>query len=118
VLVVDDTPVVLDTARRLLGAAGFDVRVAASGAEALTLFRERAGEIDCVLLDLEMPGLPGAETFAALRRIRPDVRVVFTSGRHEDEAPDEIVGGPGTGYVPKPYRLDTLRAAVEEVLGA
>ena len=91
VLIVDDKPMVLDTARRLLESAGYVVHDASSGREAIRIYRERTDEIDCVLLDLEMPDMSGESTYADLRRIRPDVKVIFSSGC--DEATHQCLTG-------------------------
>ncbi len=117
VLVVDDKPQVLDIARRLLETAGFLVHPAASGGEALAIYGERADEIDCVLLDLEMPDMSGETTYARLRRVRPDVRVIFTSGLDESDVGVAIAENENVGYVQKPYRLKTLRSLVLRTIG-
>jgi len=80
VLVVDDEPVVREVGCLALSIAGFDVGEAADGAEAIAAFLREPGRWDVVLLDMTMPGLGGAETFAELRRLAPDVRVVLSSG--------------------------------------
>ena len=79
--------------------AGFSVLTAGGGREAIRLFREHRHEVRCVLLDLTMPDLDGAETFRELRRIRPDVRVVLSSG-YGEEAATGRVRGPRAGGVP------------------
>ncbi len=70
VLVVDDEETVRTLARRMLEHFGFSVLTASGGQEAIRLFREHQHEVSCVLLDLTMPDLDGAETFDELRRIR------------------------------------------------
>jgi CheY-like chemotaxis protein len=81
VLLVDDEPAV----RRILGMAlargGLGVRLAASGREAVEVYRDQWRAIDLVLLDVLMPGgLDGVDTLAALREINPGVRCCFMSG--------------------------------------
>ena len=70
-LVVDDDPGVLEVISETLARAGFDVLRAEDGAAALATFRQHADEIRAVLLDLNMPGASGEDTFEAIRRIRP-----------------------------------------------
>ena len=80
VLITDDEPNIRRMVGALLSAEGYDVRDAASGAEAV----ERAGseDVDVVLLDLMMPGdLDGMATLARLRERHPDLPVVMMSGR-------------------------------------
>ncbi len=117
ILVVDDQPIVLDVAQQLLEKAGYSVQAAASGREALRIFTERSDHIDCVLLDLEMPGMNGVATFEGLREIRADIPVIFSSGFDEDHVLSSLGAETIAGFVQKPYRLRTLEAAVELALG-
>jgi len=117
VLVVDDQIIVLDIARQLLESAGYSVHIAPGGRDALRIYEERADDIDCVLLDLEMPGMNGIDTYHGLRGIRDDVRVIFSSGFDRDHVMSQLPGQDGVGFVQKPYRLRTLEAAVEQAVG-
>jgi PAS domain S-box-containing protein len=113
-LVVEDEPLVRRAARRLLESAGYAVTEAADGVEAVELFRERAADFDVVLLDLCMPHMSGDETFAALRKIRPDVPVVLSSGYADAERFERLLAEPRVRFAPKPYD----RAELLEALGA
>jgi two-component system nitrogen regulation response regulator NtrX len=80
VLIVDDEPNIRRMVGALLGAEGYDVRDAATGAAAVDRVAE--SEPDAVLLDLMMPGeLDGIATLAKLREVVPDTPVVMMSGR-------------------------------------
>ena len=79
-LVVDDEPLVRAFASEGLKGLGYQVLVAENGVEALQIYEENHGKIDCVLLDLIMPELSGLETYRRLRVQDPQVRVVFASG--------------------------------------
>jgi PAS domain S-box-containing protein len=117
VLLVDDEESVRAVGASMLQHAGFDVITAGDGEEAVELFRRRRDDVDCVLLDLAMPGLDGVETFRELRRFRADVQVVLTSGYSEQEAVNRFSGKKLAGFVQKPFRLaelmDTLKQAME-----
>ncbi len=117
VLVVDDQAIVLDIAQQLLESAGYFVYSASSGRDALHIFSEQSEVIDCVLLDLEMPGMDGIKTYEGLRRIRDDVRVIFSSGFDRDHVLSHLSAEDEVGFVQKPYRLKTLDSAVELALG-
>ena len=116
VLVVEDEETIRISAQRMIQRSGFSVLTASGGREALRLFREHQHEVTCVLLDLTMPDLDGAETFRELRRIRPDVRVILTSGHSEEAATERFTGLGLAGFVQKPYQLDTLTARIQEAL--
>ncbi len=116
VLVVDDEEIVLDLCRSMLERIGCRVLCALTGEDALELFRRHAQEIDCVILDLTLPGMNGAAVFDDLRRIRSDVRVIVSSGYTEQEVsrsfPDKAPGA----FIKKPYELQSLRRALQRVL--
>ena len=86
VLVVDDEEVVRNTARAMLERYGYSVLLAHDGQEAVDLYRAAPDRIAVVLLDLTMPVMGGAEAFRQLRLIRPNVRVILSSGYNEVEA--------------------------------
>ena len=85
ILVADDERVFRPLIERILKEAGFDVLTAKDGYEAVELFQAYADEIACVLLDLTMPKMNGDEAFEAIRRIRPDARVILSSGYCEED---------------------------------
>ena len=87
---------------------GFTVLDASDGYEALEVFRKRKEEIDAVLLDMTMPRLSGEEVLQELRKIRPDVCVVLSSGYDERQATDRLAGGEPYGFLQKPYAPTAL----------
>jgi signal transduction histidine kinase/CheY-like chemotaxis protein len=116
VLVVDDEPSVAKVAARTLASVGMRVLVARDGAEALALHREHRGEIGLVLLDLNMPGLPGDEVYRALRRESPALPILLSSGYPEEKALARIEAGEALAFLQKPYRTEGLRRRVRELL--
>jgi len=117
VLLVDDEETVLSVGRRMLELLGFSVMTAANGIEALAIFREHGASIACVILDLTMPMMNGVETFRELKQIRPDVRVIVTSGYSEYEISERFAGNTVSGFVQKPYHFEDFAAKLKEVLG-
>jgi signal transduction histidine kinase/CheY-like chemotaxis protein len=115
VLVVDDEPGVLKVVTRILSSAGIDVLEASDGEEAIETYRMYSDEIDCVLLDLNMPKLDGEEVFRELQSIRQDVRVLLTSGFTEQEVLDRFRGGGLRGALQKPFGTEEL---LDKVLDA
>lgn len=116
VLVVDDEASIRSMVRRVLEGCGCAVHVARDGREALALFERHRDEIDLVLLDLTMPDLGGLEVFSELRRLRPNVRVVLSSGYDEREATRPFGAGELAGFLHKPFRAKTLCEMVSAVL--
>jgi two-component system, cell cycle sensor histidine kinase and response regulator CckA len=116
VLVVDDEELVRRSAQRMIEAVGYSVLTANNGEEAVRLYREHADEIACVLLDLTMPTMNGEETFRAIRRISPGIRVILSSGYSEDIATGRFSGLGLAGFLQKPYQLDTLTATLRNAV--
>jgi two-component system, cell cycle sensor histidine kinase and response regulator CckA len=116
ILIVDDEEIVRHAASNTLARYGYDAIVAADGAEALRAFRRDPGRIALVLLDLTMPVMSGEQTLRELQTIRPDVRVLLTSGYNEVEAVQRFVGKGLAGFIQKPYTSLALAEKVKEAL--
>jgi PAS domain S-box-containing protein len=115
ILLVDDEPGVREVAGRMLASAGFEVAVAASGAEAVDIVREAPERIACVLLDLTMPQLDGEETLVRLRAVRGDLPVVISSGYSEQEIVRRFAGRNLAGFIQKPYVRAQLVSILRDV---
>jgi PAS domain S-box-containing protein len=117
VLLVDDEEAVLRVLQRIVEGMGFQVLSANDGREALDVFRARGEEIACVLLDLTMPRLDGEQVFREIRRMRPDAKVILSSGCDESDVKQRFAGEGVAGFIQKPYRSDSLGAKLRDVLG-
>ena len=121
VLVVDDEDTVRLVAQRFLERMGFSVVTAGDGAEAIEILRRSAAAAEekfaCVLLDLTMPGLDGAETLTRIHALGLETPVLLSSGYDEHGLALRFEGAGVTGFVQKPYRMGDLaaklRAAIE-----
>lgn len=114
VLVVDDERGVHTVANRALTGWGFKPLSAMNGLEALDVYAKQQGEIALVILDLSMPVLGGLETLVRLKELDPSVNVVLSSGFCDDGAE---LAKQAKAFLPKPYRLSELRAAVQHAIG-
>jgi len=108
VLVVDDEPMVLAFVQKALKRLGYRVLTADNGKEACRVFAPRAGEIDCVLLDMVMPEMGGLETLHKLRGINPRIRIIVSSGYDPDAETRKLVESGAVALLRKPYSLETL----------
>lgn len=116
VLVVDDEETVRMVTGRALRLFGFEPLFAVDGQEGVEFFRKHQDEIVCILLDMTMPRLDGEGTFKAIRAIRPDARVILTSGYSEHDATARFIDKGLAGFIQKPYDLSALRAAIRAAL--
>ena len=115
-LVVDDSPDVRNVAARVLRGAGYVVLIAPDGPEALELFEGHSEKIDLLLTDVVMPKMGGRAVADALRRLAPDLRVLFMSGYNEDSILRTSVGEAREAFLPKPFTPERLLEAVRSVL--
>ncbi len=116
ILLVDDEECILNIGGEMLRELGFGVITACDGREALNVFQANRQSINCVILDLTMPNLDGEQTFRELRRLDPDVKVIISSGYHEQEICQKFVGKGLAGFIQKPYRLSELAGILQSVM--
>jgi DNA-binding response OmpR family regulator len=116
VLVVEEEHAIRAVRGAALRLEGFDVRLAAGGAEGVTLYRDRPAGL--VLLDVQMPGLDGPDTLATLRTLDPAVRCCFMTGHADPRLAARLLALGAFHVLHKPFRLDELVAAVRWLLGA
>lgn len=116
VLVVDDEAVVLRFAASVLKGEGYQVRLASGGAEGLLALEQE--DVDLVLLDLQMPEMPGPLFLAEVRASGRDVPVIIMTG-HPDSAlmAEALIHGPLT-LLAKPVKPAQLSKAVKAALSA
>jgi PAS domain S-box-containing protein len=117
VLLVEDEPSVRDLAHRLLKQQGYKVLEAANGEEALRVVQEHNGEeIHLLLTDVVMPQMGGKKLAEKLKTLRPDIKVLYTSGYTDDAIVHQGILEHGTYFLQKPFSLKTLSHKVREVL--
>jgi len=117
VLLADDEEDVRAVVHAMLETLGYEVIEARDGLDAVEIFRQRAAEIDLVILDLVMPRLTGEAALAQMRRIAPAVRAILVSGYDESGRIGEIVDAGFGGFLQKPFRRQDLGKKVRELLG-
>jgi two-component system, OmpR family, response regulator len=113
VLVVDDEPYITDVLAAALRFEGFDIEVAATGAQALSM--ALPGGFDMIVLDVMLPDLEGIEVCRQLRAGGTSTPVLFLTAR--DTSGDKLAGlAVGDDYVTKPFSIDELVARIRAVL--
>jgi PAS domain S-box-containing protein len=115
ILVVDDEGIVRDVARKCLERYGYNVLTAEDGQQAMEVFAANPDSFSVVLLDMEMPGMGGAETLKRMQCLRPEVTVIASSGYSEADAVKHFGQGLA-GFLQKPYPVRQLAAKVHSVL--
>ncbi len=113
ILIVDDEPEIVELIRDFLEAAGFAVVTAGRGEEAMVELSR--GPVDCVLLDVMMPGMSGFETLRQIRA-RTEVPVLFLSARQGDADKIRGLGLGADDYIVKSATPGEVVARVKAVL--
>ena len=117
ILVIDDEPMLRELLADLLIQEGHSVYTASTGREAVKVYQDTWSKIDLVMLDMIMPEMDGKETFRALRDIRPDVKVLLSSGYSPNEEIQDVIGEGILGVLHKPYTKAFLEAAILKAMG-
>jgi two-component system, cell cycle sensor histidine kinase and response regulator CckA len=118
ILLADDETTVRSMLATALEAAGYRVLVVGDGLEAVDVFRAHPEEIDLVVLDLTMPRMGGDEAFREIAGIRPNAKVLLSSGFAENESGRNAEALRPFGFVQKPYRIANFVRIVTQALQA
>lgn len=116
VLLVEDDDIVREMVSSVLRANGIEVLEARSAMRAEEIFSREGHRIDLLLTDMLPPGGNGHDLARGLRRQRPALKVIFTSGCEEPEAPASATPDADGVFVPKPFKLKDLVSKVRDLL--
>ncbi|MGC8594894.1 MAG: PAS domain S-box protein [Candidatus Kryptoniota bacterium] len=115
-LIVDDEPDVRELIADFVRMVGLSVVTAKSGREAIEVV-EGNENIDIVILDMIMPGLDGAETFHAIRALRPSLPVLISTGYGAEEKVSRILAEVNVSMINKPFTFEELQEKIREYTG-
>jgi CheY-like chemotaxis protein len=110
ILLADDDPDFVESILPILESAHYEVDVASTGAEALD--KVMNGRVDCLLLDLHLPVLSGAELYARLVRAGRQVPTILVTGGRLDSDQDALLRAEACGMLFKPFDPNALLDAI------
>ncbi len=116
ILVAEDDPTLRKLFLEVLGSAGYRIIMAENGREAVRMFEEHREEIGLTLLDIIMPGMNGKEVADEIRRARPHMRILFTSGYAVDIMGTRTAIGPDEDFIMKPVGPRELLRKIRQSL--
>ena len=116
ILISEDDEAIRALTRSVLAEFGYTVIEAADGEEAVRLFREQGDRVHLLLFDVIMPKKNGRAAFEEIRKVRPDIKVLFISGYSPDMVSREGVLERGWHFISKPLSPTELLQKVREVL--
>ncbi|MCW7752565.1 response regulator [Desulfobotulus sp. H1] len=118
ILLVDDEEMVLLVTREMIAGMGCEVKAVASGTEALEYFAREGHVLDLVILDMIMPDISGRETYEAMKKICPHVKVLVSSGYSRDDQVEGMLASGCMDFIQKPYSMEVLQQALVKILCA
>lgn len=116
ILVVEDNPEVRNLNRTVLETFGYRIVEANDGEEAVTQFLSYRDDIDLVVMDVVMPKMNGRQAYSRISDIRPDIKILFTSGYTADIVQQKGIFTEGLNFLSKPMTPATLLKKVRELL--
>lgn len=108
VLVVDDEEYVREVCREYLSEIGLISLSAENGNEALDIFKRHLHDIPFIILDLTMPQMDGVATLRELRRLKPDIKVIVSSGHATQASAENFSTDLPDGFIQKPFQRQDL----------
>ncbi|MDZ7833914.1 MAG: PAS domain S-box protein [Desulfobacterales bacterium] len=116
ILLVDDEEMIIEVGEEMLRTLGYDVLIARRGSEAVEILENDPEAVHMVILDLIMPEMNGSETFDRLKSIKPDVRVLLSSGYSLNGQAESLMQQGCSGFIQKPFNLVELSQKLYAIL--
>ena len=116
ILLAEDDESVRMLVERTLTGLGYTVLPTRNGEDAVSVFRENAERISLALLDVVMPVKGGREAYEDMHKVKPELKVIFTSGYTANAVHESFVLIAGVPFLAKPFGPDALARKVREVL--
>ncbi len=116
ILMVEDEPSIMEMTKTMLENLNYTVIATTSPEEALILAAEQNEEVVLLLSDVVMPGMNGKQLADHLKKIHPDMNVLFMSGYTTDVIANRGVLEEGVNFISKPFALPDLAKKIYEVL--
>jgi DNA-binding response OmpR family regulator len=116
ILLVEDEPMILEMAAKMLGHQGYTILSAGKPEEAIRIAAEYAGHIDLLITDVVLPEMNGRDLAGKLTLLYPDLKLLFMSGYTANAISHQGVLEDGVQFLQKPFSMKNLAAKVREVL--
>lgn len=116
VLLVDDEELFRVAGELMLRQLGYDVVTVPGGVDAVAALETSPTRFSVVLLDLQMPGLDGEETYNKIREIAPELPVLLCSGYSLEDKAGRLMAAGAQGFLQKPFDVPMLRQALGQAL--
>ncbi len=116
ILIVDDEAIVSTMLTDYLQDHGYRTLLATNGQEAVDIVTEQKDDIDLVILDINMPLMDGSEAYSKFVEIKPDIKVLVSTGYIISSEAQVILQKGAQGFIQKPFKMDDIRAKINRIL--
>ncbi len=116
ILLADDEESVRNIGRMMLEMMGFTVYTAKDGSEAVSEFKDNINDIRLAILDIIMPKLDGQQVFRLIRSLKPETKVLLTSGYYTESVLKGMLKEGEASYMVKPFTFEELAQNIENLL--
>ncbi|MBW6424307.1 response regulator [Rhizobium sp. XQZ8] len=114
VAIIDDDQAMREALDDMVKSCGYESRLFSSAEEFLAL--EERSEVDCMLLDVKMPGISGLELQTLLNADPPRPPIIFMTSYHDERTRSAAMDGGALAFLGKPVEFECLIAAMESAL--
>jgi CheY-like chemotaxis protein len=116
ILLVEDEAMTMEVSQVMLENLDYEVLVAASPNEAITLFKQHNGKIDLLITDVVMPQMNGRELSEQIKALQPGIKTLFMSGYTADVIAHQGVLEEGINFIEKPFSMHDLSIKIRMAL--
>ncbi|MFA5793828.1 MAG: ATP-binding protein [Candidatus Brocadiia bacterium] len=116
ILLADDDAALSELLATILKTTGYTVLSVPDGDQALTIFDANKDKISLAVLDIGLPKKDGIEVFKTIRRINPEVKVLFTSGYLEGGIQSDYIKQQELDFIQKPFSITSLKSKIRTIL--
>lgn len=115
ILFVDDEELILMAGSNILKSMSYEVITASDGFEAIEIFKQNIDRITIALVDLIMPGISGLDLFHELKKLKPDIQIILSSGFSNEDTMKDLLDAGAAGFILKPYSAGELSSLLEKI---
>lgn len=115
ILIADDDAACLDVLVKMIEILGYNVVAVRNGKEAIEAYSSMKNKIDLVILDMKMP-FNGEKAYTKLRKINKSARILLISGYTEDFKLRALLNQRYSGFVEKPFNMNSLKTNISKLL--
>ena len=116
ILLVDDEDLIIEIAQKMLSKMGYNTLIAQGGQETIEVYRQHGDQIDLTILDMIMPDMNGQETYKRLKKMKPNLKVLLSSGYSLNDQAQKIMDLGCQGFIQKPFDVVQLSQKIRAIL--